>query len=485
MQDVSRQKSVRLFALFIVLTALFFFAQCRERSNTAELKSHLKDTRFKRYLVKPVLYAFHKSCSSDDLRGLRSTARLAMDEWTEKVSVEGFGFKESSQTPVYSLDLLIRCREGFYLDSYTKTEVVGPTILTLGYKRDGRTNVPTIDRDVALHELGHFLGLMHEHQRPDRDNFIVVEPENMAPRYRFTLQKIEGGSSPSSSYFDYKSIMLYDSTVGSINGKPVIKHIDGSLISRNTTVTAQDADGVRRMLRVTPNDALNYYLYEFNSIHEGCSLSNPENLNAQATWKEDGLEIKGDSFYYTAGKQNLGAALSVKLLNLNTGTAYEDKRITLAINPSLTISANHLYFRTDFIQSIFEIFSDSMIACKPKRGHYGEFSNNLKTLLPQFVSANNIGWFKWYKSFAIAMVKTAGGSKKTQNTNSSLTKPIFLRVEPLCFMTEDMKTLHEKISVEVRAAPEVVVSQMSKEETRKLCEGAIANGYPQISSTMD
>jgi len=27
---------------------------------------------------------------------------------------------------------------------------------------------------VALHELGHVLGLQHEHQRPDRDNFVTV-----------------------------------------------------------------------------------------------------------------------------------------------------------------------------------------------------------------------------------------------------------------------------------------------------------------------
>jgi len=55
----------------------------------------------------------------------------------------------------------------------------GPsTTSTLGYHSTG--NVITIlEGDIyghVLHEYGHLLGLMHEHQRPDRDSFITLKP---------------------------------------------------------------------------------------------------------------------------------------------------------------------------------------------------------------------------------------------------------------------------------------------------------------------
>jgi hypothetical protein len=43
---------------------------------------------------------------------------------------------------------------------------------------DGRVN---IDKNVrSLHELGHVIGLIHEHQRPDRDKHILLHRDNMS-----------------------------------------------------------------------------------------------------------------------------------------------------------------------------------------------------------------------------------------------------------------------------------------------------------------
>lgn len=32
-----------------------------------------------------------------------------------------------------------------------------------------------------IHELGHAIGFNHEHQRPDRDDFILVHLDNINP----------------------------------------------------------------------------------------------------------------------------------------------------------------------------------------------------------------------------------------------------------------------------------------------------------------
>lgn len=61
---------------------------------------------------------------------------------------------------------------------------------------------------VVIHELGHALGMRHEHQRCDRDNYIVPNNNNLKEKGLSAFAKKCEHSSTHLS-FDYLSIMMY------------------------------------------------------------------------------------------------------------------------------------------------------------------------------------------------------------------------------------------------------------------------------------
>lgn len=97
-----------------------------------------------------------------------------------------------------------------------------------------------------IHEIGHAIGLFHEHTRPDRDNFVSINWDNLTSGKEINFEKIEVGAANFSSY-DYGSIMHYGEFFFSRNGDRSIVAPDGVSIGQRDALSERDVESVNLM----------------------------------------------------------------------------------------------------------------------------------------------------------------------------------------------------------------------------------------------
>lgn len=85
-------------------------------------------------------------------------------------------------------------------------------------------------KGLYLHEVGHAVGLVHEHQLPDRDKYIRIVYENVQPNMRIWFNKYKRDEVNSMTVpYELSSVMHYGITAFSADGKAqTIKTIDPS-----------------------------------------------------------------------------------------------------------------------------------------------------------------------------------------------------------------------------------------------------------------
>ena len=93
--------------------------------------------------------------------------------------------------------------------------------------RAGGKQYINLDEDCSTgairHEIGHAIGLFHEHQRLDRDNYVKIHTENILAGYENDFAIPSASISQNLGAYDYGSLMHYFPHTFSSNGEVVIE----------------------------------------------------------------------------------------------------------------------------------------------------------------------------------------------------------------------------------------------------------------------
>ena len=132
-----------------------------------------------------------------------------------------------------------------------------PQGITLG---EGCVHFP-----IIVHQLGHAIGFYHEHNRPDRDEYIRIILGNVRPdpQIRRQFNKAAPGTTNLLGYgFDYASIMHYSEDAFSVNGRDTI-------VAKNPSIPFGDAQELSPLDIAKTNklyscgNLANYYAYTY------------------------------------------------------------------------------------------------------------------------------------------------------------------------------------------------------------------------------
>lgn len=130
-----------------------------------------------------------------------------------------------------------------------------------------------------IHEIGHALGLFHEHTRSDRDNYVQIDWSQIIEGKDINFNLQNAGTDDLGEY-DYGSIMHYGEYFFSATGAPTIIVPAGTEVGQRVALSDTDATSVDQMYAtdlalLAPNDS-----ESGDSLELGITVLNQGNLGA-------------------------------------------------------------------------------------------------------------------------------------------------------------------------------------------------------------
>ncbi len=175
-----------------------------------------------------------------------------------------------------------------------------------------------------IHEIGHAVGFVHEHTRPDRDQFITIEWDNIALEKQHNFD-IPDHAVETRGAYDYNSIMHYGEMFFSTNGSPTIVALidEATNMGQRVALSEGDIAAVESMYGSDLSLASNQIVIDGNT-ELSITVSNSSNHDANdvvVTIPSDGRVVLGQSdneWQCAVGEVNVTCALDVLAANASS-----------------------------------------------------------------------------------------------------------------------------------------------------------------------
>lgn len=183
----------------------------------------------------------------------------------------------------------------------------------------------TATKGMIIHEIGHAVGLYHEHSRKGRDAYVTIVEENIYPGKVYNF--LERTQSLITEDFDFGSIMLFSSYAYSKNGGATITKKDGSTYqAQRTGLSASDVSLINELYPVPETGKAKVSTVVFGSFSKSAMAGGAVTADGGSAVTETGIYWGTSPGPVTTGaKRAIGTGsgpFSTTLLSLNPGTTY-------------------------------------------------------------------------------------------------------------------------------------------------------------------
>ncbi|XP_033218253.1 zinc metalloproteinase nas-13-like [Belonocnema kinseyi] len=137
----------------------------------------------------------------------------------------------------------------------------------IGGRQDINLQVPgcIYKKGTVIHELMHVVGFLHEQSRYERDEFVIVQWQNILRGHEVNFEKSSRQTTDAFGIgYDYASVMHYSPNAFSKNGQPTIIARGAAIevLGQRSGFSKRDIQKIRRMYKCgTRRESFNDFLF--------------------------------------------------------------------------------------------------------------------------------------------------------------------------------------------------------------------------------